>query len=100
MPPTSTLPRSTLEHIAHLARLRLTSEEIDAYSGQIAAILTYVETLQNLDTTGIEPLSHPSAEDTPLRLDQPEQAIPPRSILRNAPSQVGDIFTVPKVIED
>ena len=52
------LSRDQVEHVAKLARLSLTAEEAERYSGQLSSILGYIEKLQELDVSGVEPTTH------------------------------------------
>ncbi|MCA9510736.1 MAG: Asp-tRNA(Asn)/Glu-tRNA(Gln) amidotransferase subunit GatC [Myxococcota bacterium] len=88
-----------VEHIAHLARLDLGEGERDAMARDLGGILDYVEDLQALDTTGIEPTSHPIPVPTPLRADVAAAPIDPELAVANAPQRAGTAFVVPKVIE-
>jgi len=88
-----------VEHIAHLARLELSPTERDAMARDLDGILDYVADLQALDTTGIEPTSHPIPVPTPLRADVAVAPIDPELAVANAPQRAGTAFVVPKVID-
>jgi len=88
-----------VEHIAHLARLELSPAERDAMARDLDGILDYVADLQALDTTGIEPTSHPIPVPTPLRADVAVAPIDPELAVANAPQRAGTAFVVPKVID-
>jgi aspartyl-tRNA(Asn)/glutamyl-tRNA(Gln) amidotransferase subunit C len=94
-----TLTREEVEHIAELARLSLTDEEIARYSEQLSAILEYFASLQTLDTTDIPPTSSVLAARSVLRPDEPRPGLSKDDLLRNAPEAEADQFRVPPVLE-
>ena len=85
---------------ADLARLEINEEELERFSEQLGHILEYIEGLNELDTTDIEPTSHVLELSTPLREDVVKQIITSEEALRNAPESEDDFFVVPKVIEE
>ncbi|RMF39681.1 MAG: Asp-tRNA(Asn)/Glu-tRNA(Gln) amidotransferase subunit GatC [Anaerolineae bacterium] len=89
-----------VEHIAALARLRLTDEEKAAYREQLSAVLEYVARLQALDTEGIPPTSSVQPAQTPLRPDHVEAPMPREKLLANAPAVQDGQFRVPPVLEE
>ncbi|MDY6875394.1 MAG: Asp-tRNA(Asn)/Glu-tRNA(Gln) amidotransferase subunit GatC [Chloroflexota bacterium] len=93
------LSRREVEHIAELARLALSDEEVDLYQEQLSAILDYFERLQELDTDAIPP----TATVLPLRsvmcADEPQSPFPREDILANAPADEEGCFKVPAVLE-
>jgi aspartyl-tRNA(Asn)/glutamyl-tRNA(Gln) amidotransferase subunit C len=86
--------------IAELARLNLTSAERQRLQRELGAILTYVEQIGAIDTTGIEPTSHVQLDPPELRADEPAASLSRADALRNAPdaSRAAGLFRVPKVI--
>lgn len=84
--------------IANLARLELSASEVEKYSGQLSAILEYIEKLNKLDVKDIEPTAHAMMVPTPFREDNLLQDETREKSLKNAPSREGDFFKVPKVI--
>lgn len=94
------LSRDQVEHVARLARLSLTAEEAERYSGQLSSILGYIEKLQELDVSGVEPTTHAEeATSTPLRKDEPRPSLTTDEALANAPAREGSHFSVPRIIE-
>ena len=87
-----------LAGIARLARLELTDEESGRMGQQLGAILSYVATLEELDTEAVEPTSHPLPGSTPQRADEPGDHLPLEKSLSNAPKCDEDSFIVPKVV--
>ena len=88
-----------VEHVARLARLELTPEERGTFTGQMDAILAYVDTLNELDTRGIVPTSHAVPLENAFRDDVARPGIGVEAALANAPDRSGSFYRVPKVIE-
>lgn len=89
----------TVEHVAKLARLRLSAEELAATGAQLGAILDYIAQLEKLDVAGAEPLAHPAETSNVFRDDAVKPSLPRPEALRNAPERNDDFFIVPKVVE-
>ncbi len=85
--------------IARLARLKLTDEETLSYQKDLNAILDYVETLQELNTESVKPMSHVLPVTNVWREDKSGKADRGQSILANAPMREGNYFKVPRIIE-
>jgi aspartyl-tRNA(Asn)/glutamyl-tRNA(Gln) amidotransferase subunit C len=97
----STITQQEVAKIAKLAHLALTPEEMESFTGQLSAILTYMEKLNELHTAAIAPMSHSTLAgntDYALRPDNRLPSLPPSAALANAPSQGEGHFQVPKVI--
>ena len=88
-----------VKHIAELARLQLTTEEMQCYQQQLSDILDYAARLQQVDTSHIPPTASVLAVRSPLRPDQPAVSLPVDELLRNAPQVELNQFRVPPVIE-
>ena len=91
--------KEDVHYIAQLARLRLTPEEETRMKEDLNAILGYMETLNELDTTGVEPMSHVLDLTNRFRPDAVQQRISHEDALKNATDADSDYFRVPKVIE-
>ena len=89
-----------VEHIAKLAKLEFTEEEKEKFTHQLNQILEYVEQMNKLDTSQVEPLSHVIELSNVFRTDEVKQSIPTEEALKNAPSKTDQFFKVPKVIGD
>ena len=89
-----------VEHVAALARLSFTDEEKVMLMEQLNDILLYMEQLNRLDTTGVEPLSHVIELSNVFRYDVVRPSYPQEEILKNAPARTESFFKVPKVIGD
>ena len=83
---------------AKLARLALSDAEITRYTAQLNTILDYVNELQGLDTSQVEPFSHAPARGNVLRVDTPLPGLTPIQALANAPAVLHDCFRVPAVL--
>jgi aspartyl-tRNA(Asn)/glutamyl-tRNA(Gln) amidotransferase subunit C len=88
-----------VEHIAELARLKLTDEEKKRYQEQLSAILEYAARLQKLDTSGIPPTASVLPARSVLRKDQPQPGLTVAEVLHNAPHTESDQFRVPPILE-
>jgi aspartyl-tRNA(Asn)/glutamyl-tRNA(Gln) amidotransferase subunit C len=88
-----------IQHIAKLARLRLTDEEIGRYRSQIEGILSYIDTLSRYDLQGVEPTAHAMPVHDMLRVDEAYPWFDQERALSNAPRRHADQFQIPKVIE-
>jgi len=93
------ITREEVEKVAVLARLELTGEEKDIFTGQMDAILAYVDKLNELDTSGVVPTSHAVPMENAFRDDEARPSIGVESALANAPERADGFFRVPKVIE-
>jgi aspartyl-tRNA(Asn)/glutamyl-tRNA(Gln) amidotransferase subunit C len=94
-----TFSPEVVRKVAHLARLRLTDAEQAALASQLGAILSYVEQLQQVDTTGVEPLAHGMPSHNRFRVDQRQPSFSPDEILANAPKRAGDFYSVPAILD-
>jgi aspartyl-tRNA(Asn)/glutamyl-tRNA(Gln) amidotransferase subunit C len=88
-----------IEHIAELARLRLSEDEKARYREQLSEILDYAARLQAVDTSGISPTSSVLPARSVLRKDEPRSGLSLEEVLRNAPEIEKDQFRVPPVLE-
>ena len=85
-------------HVAKLARLELSSAEVEKTTEQLDRILSYVEKMGELDTTGVTPSTHALAIENAFREDECKESLPQNEALANGPQQNGEAFVVPKVI--
>jgi aspartyl-tRNA(Asn)/glutamyl-tRNA(Gln) amidotransferase subunit C len=93
------ITREQVEHVAKLARLAVTDEEKALFGRQLSSILTYVETLNRVDTTQVEPTAHVIPMQNVLREDEVKPSLPRDAALVNAPDSENGCFRVPKIIE-
>ena len=89
-----------VEHVAALARLSFTEEEKQKLTAQLNEILRYMEQLNTLDTSNVEPLSHVIELQNVFRQDVLRPSLPREEALKNAPSHTDEFFKVPKVLGD
>ena len=89
-----------VEYIAALARLEFTDEEKATFTHQLNSILAYVEQLNKLDTTSVEPLAHVIGLEDAYREDIVKPGVTQEEALKNAPAKTDKFFRVPKVIGD
>ena len=94
------LERSEVEHIASLARIGLTDEEIAMFGDQLSHILEQFEVLNELDTSGVAPTGHAGGLQTVMREDQAEDSLDHEDVLKNAPRREGEFFRVNAVLEE
>ena len=92
------LTREEVLHVAELARLSLSPEEIELFTVQLNEILEYVEKLQELDTSGVAPLAHVIPLFNVFREDQVRASLSLDAVLENAPAREDGNFLVPRVI--
>ncbi len=94
------ISREDVEHVARLARLELGDDDKERMRAELDAILAYIDKLRALDTEGVEPTSHAVPLVNVMRDDEPRPCVPVGDMLANAPDRVGDLFRVPRIIED
>ena len=85
--------------MAKLARLKLADAEAESYQKELNAVLEHFETLQELDTESVEPMSHVLELKNVWREDKPNQTKKTDSLLANAPTEESGYFKVPKILE-
>ena len=97
-----TLTEKDVRYVAELAHLELTEEEVKKFLPQLDSILQYVEKLNELDTSAVEPMAqvtYPGSENAALRTDQSRPNFSQDQALANAPEPGAGSFKVPRVIE-
>jgi len=98
------LDRKQVRHVARLARLQLSDAEEERFASQLSHVLEYIEKLEAVDVSGVEPLSFAGevgAEEaaSSLRPDQPRPGLTREQALAAAPAHDDDAFLVPRIIE-
>jgi aspartyl-tRNA(Asn)/glutamyl-tRNA(Gln) amidotransferase subunit C len=96
---TMKITKAEVEHVARLARLELSAAEVETFTGQMDAILAYVEKLNGLDTSGVVPTAHAVPMENSFREDEVKPSLGVDKALTNAPERAEGFFRVPKVIE-
>jgi aspartyl-tRNA(Asn)/glutamyl-tRNA(Gln) amidotransferase subunit C len=93
------LDRETVLKVARLGRLKLAESEIDDYAAKLGQILQYVEQLNEVDTTDVEPMANAVARQNVFRDDVVTPSLPRGAALQNAPQTDGQSFLVPQIID-
>jgi aspartyl-tRNA(Asn)/glutamyl-tRNA(Gln) amidotransferase subunit C len=91
--------KELVEKLAHLARLNFTEDEKTEIREDLSKMIDFVDKLNEVDTTGVEPMIHMSREVNILREDKVAGSVSRENALKNAPATTGEFFTVPKVIK-
>lgn len=89
------IDRGQVLHVARLARLRLSDEEVERMSSELSTILGHIEKIGELDLGGVEPTSHVAPVENVLRADEPRESWPRDQILELAPDPAEGGFRVP-----
>jgi aspartyl-tRNA(Asn)/glutamyl-tRNA(Gln) amidotransferase subunit C len=89
------IDREQVLHVAKLARLRLSDEEVARMGDELSTILDHIETLNELDLEGVEPTSHVVELENVLRADDPRPSLPGEKALEQAPDAAAGGFRVP-----
>ncbi len=92
-------PNLDIHYIAHLARMALTPAEEIALARELGGILGYIEKLNGLDLSGVEPTAHAVPITNVTRSDEAHPSLPREEALRNAPASANGLFMVPKIVE-
>ncbi len=94
------LTREEVLHIAKLARLGVSEEDVARFQEQLSNILENFETLQKVDTTDVPPTAQPNPLQNVLKEDVIQPSLNPNEVLANAPRREGEFFRVKAVLED
>jgi aspartyl-tRNA(Asn)/glutamyl-tRNA(Gln) amidotransferase subunit C len=86
-----------VKHVAKLARLELSEAEINKFSKQLGDILKYAEQMNEVDTTGVEPMAHPLPVVNVMREDRIEYEQTKEELMKNAPEEEDGFLKVPKI---
>jgi aspartyl-tRNA(Asn)/glutamyl-tRNA(Gln) amidotransferase subunit C len=89
-----------VRHVAMLARLGLTDQEVEKMRHQLSTVLEHIAMLQKLDTSAIEPTAQVLGHINVMRPDEPRPSWPPQEVLINAPAAEDGFFRVPAVLEE
>ena len=89
------IDREQVLHVARLARLELTEDEVGRMTGELSAILDHIEKISTLDLDGVPPTTHVIDVPNALRADEPRPCLPREVALANAPAVDEDGFSVP-----
>jgi aspartyl-tRNA(Asn)/glutamyl-tRNA(Gln) amidotransferase subunit C len=94
------ISRADVEHVARLARLALTDEELDRFQAQLSVILEEADKITRLPTEGVPPTAHPLPRVNAWREDVPGPCLTREEALSTAPEVEQDRFKVPRIIEE
>jgi aspartyl-tRNA(Asn)/glutamyl-tRNA(Gln) amidotransferase subunit C len=94
------IDQEQVRKVAKLSRLDLTEQEVQEFTGQLGAILEYVEKMNELDTSNVEPLAHCLPISNVFRQDCVKNSLGTEKVLANAPERDGAFFKVPKILDD
>ena len=94
------IDRARVEHVAGLARIALTDEELDRFTGQLQVILEAIEQLKDVDTSAVQPSASVLPLENVMREDEPRPSLPVDIVLAQAPDREGDLFRVQASLED
>lgn len=87
-----------VRHVALLARLALTDEQVSAYGEDLNSILGHIDTIQRLDLEGVEPTAHALDVVNEVRADEVRECLPRERALLNAPHSSEDAFVIPRIV--
>ncbi len=93
------LDKATVRRIAHLARIRVEEDRLEPLAGELNAILGWIEQLNEVDTSGLEPLASVAGHGLPMREDKVGDGGDPDLVLAGAPDRAGDFYAAPKAVE-
>lgn len=94
----SRITRDDVEHVARLARLALTGDEVERLTEQLEVILEHAAQVSALDTADVPPTAHPLPLVNVLRPDEPRPGVPRDEVLAMAPASEDDRFRVPRIL--
>ena len=90
---------ATVRKVARLARIAEPEDRLESLARELNGIMTWIEQLNEVDTSGVEPMTSAVAMALPLREDVVTEGGDPSKVLSNAPKTTGNFFVVPKVVE-
>ena len=91
--------KKDVEHIAKLAKLKFSEPEKEKLKGELNKVLEYIDKLDELDLTNVEPLENMNETENVFREDDVKPCLTKEEALRNAPSKTDNFFKVPKVLD-
>ncbi len=96
--PPSKITRDDVAHVAHLARLSLTEDELDRFTGQLAAVLDHARDVEALEIDDVPPTARPFPLVNVMRADEVGPTLQPDDVLSQAPAAEDDQFRVPPIL--
>lgn len=94
------ISREDVQHVARLARLEISAEDLVRMQAELSNILAYIDKLRSVDTAGVPPTLHAVPLTNVMREDEPRPSLPLADMLANAPEAAGDFFRVPRIVEE
>jgi len=94
------ISKDQVKHVAHLARLAVTDEEVEKMADELSAIIDYAEQLNELDTDHVKPTTHVLDLKNVMRKDEPREWITQEEALKNAPDSQDGQFRVPSILSE
>jgi aspartyl-tRNA(Asn)/glutamyl-tRNA(Gln) amidotransferase subunit C len=94
------ISREDVQHVARLARLEISAEDLVRMQAELSNILAYIDKLRSVDTAGVPPTSHAVPLTNVMREDESSPSLPLADMLANAPEAAGDFFRVPRIVEE
>jgi len=94
----SEISRDEVSHIARLARISMSQEELDQFAGQLDTIVDAVSKVRKVDTRGVEPMSHPHSVEAGMRPDVEKKTLTQEQALDQAPAVDDERFVVPQIL--
>lgn len=94
------LTKTDVAKVALLSRLKLSETELELFTSQLGQVLGYVELLNELDTSAVEPMAHAAELSNVFREDELKPSLPRSAALANAPKTDGKYFVVPQILEE
>src|SRR5919205_3707027 len=94
----SRISTEQVKHVANLARLAITEEEVEKFTKQLDKIITFAEQLNELDTENVKPTYHVLDMKNVLREDVPQKGLPREEVLKNAPEHENGQIRVPSIL--
>lgn len=96
----TTIDRAHVQHVANLARIALTDDELDRFTGQLQVILGAIEQLNDVDTSDVPASASVLPLENVMREDEPRPSLPAEVVLAQAPDREGDLFRVQASLEE
>ncbi|MFS0880638.1 Asp-tRNA(Asn)/Glu-tRNA(Gln) amidotransferase subunit GatC [Metabacillus niabensis] len=95
----SRITTDQVKHVANLARLAITEEEVEVFTNQLDAIITFAELLNEVDTENVKPTSHVLDMKNVMREDIPKKGLDNEEVVKNAPDHIDGYIRVPSILE-
>ena len=93
------IKKDDVQHVARLARLKLSDRETDYFAGQLTRIIDYIDQLKELETSDTDPTDHVLSISNVFRKDKAKPSLDKEAVLKNAPLKKEGLFKVPRIIE-